>query len=153
MMTAVRPALLLAILVLGLSRLAADAPDADDGRLLQFIVGGIRSGLDRSPDNYFAALVEVSGETTCLDRESRPVCFHEATVIELYARRGNAVAKGRRVRLLGDGSVGSRALFFAVPAVPDLDVFGGTFTGAKADDAEKDRFVEALRAVGLRSDG
>jgi hypothetical protein len=146
-----RLALLSPLLVLGVV-VAVSGPGSDDGKLLQFTVDGIRSGLEQSPDNYFAAMVEVAGDKQCVDLETQEVCFHDVTVIKVYAQRGNALAKGQRVKMLGEGSAGSRALFFAIPAVPDLAVYGGTFATAKVDATEEGRFLEALRAVGLQQD-
>lgn len=151
-----RLAVLSSLLILGGIVVALSGPGADDGKLLQFTVDGIRSGLEQSPNNYFAAMVEVAGGKQCVDLESQEVCFHEVTVIKVYAQRGNALAKGQRVKMLSEGSAegsaGGRALFFAIPAVPDLAVYGGTFATAKVDATEEGQFLEALRAMGLRQD-
>ena len=129
-----------------------DKPASEEERLLGFAVGGIESGLERSPDDYVAALLETVGPKQCTSHNDEEICFHEAKVVELYATKGNDIRKGITVRMLGSGSIGSRTLFFAVPAEPQLTIYGGTYGSAKAGEEEKVLFLKALRTAGLRQD-
>ena len=126
-----------------------DKPASEEERLFGYAVGGIESGLERSPDDYVAALLETVGPKQCTSHNDEEICFHEVKVVELYAARGNGVRQGDVIQLLGEGRKGSRSLFFLVPTVSELNLYGGTYGSARTDPEDITRFLEALRSVDL----
>ena len=139
--------MILSILSIG----AGNSASEDESRFWQ-MTGGIKAGLDRSPDDYIAALVETAGPTQCIQRGAEELCFHDARVIELYANNGNEVCKGSLIHLLGEGISGGRSLFVVVPVDPELKIYGGTYGNAKPGKQDEAQFRDALRELGLGKD-
>ena len=140
------------ILILGIVSIGAGDSAGQDETPFRQMIGGIKTGLDRSSNDYIAALFETAGATQCIQRGAEELCFHDARVIELYASSGNKVRKGSLIRLLGAGIEGGHSLFFVVPVDTELKVYGGTYGKAKPGEQEKVQFRDALRELGLGKD-
>ena len=95
-----------------------------------FESGGIRSGLERSPGDYVAAVIELRGTITCDEAKTGRLCWSYAFVIDEIASRPASksprivikIAAGRKT---GE-QVAGRAIAFLVPRA-GTDVYSGTF--------------------------
>jgi hypothetical protein len=121
-------------------------------RMMTFTTKGIEGGLERSSDDYIAVMVESTGDNECVEIGTDEVCFYVAKIIELYAGKGNQLRVGDTVRFLGSAQKNSRGLFFAIPAVQEPKIYGGSFASAKVGEEERTMFLEALHILGLRPD-
>lgn len=135
---------LLAVLGLSALTLAPSVFKTDEEQQRHFVSGGVQAGLARSPDRYVAALFETVGTPPCVDLRGKEVCFLEKRIVEPYAAKGIDAKEGDAVRMLGRGTLGGRTLFFAIPAVPELDVFGGTHGSGLVEPEDRQRFRDAV---------
>ena len=122
---------------------------ADNYLTPEFVLGGIESGVERSPYDYIAALVEVTGPPQCEEIRGEEVCHQENVIIKLFAANGNRLSLGDSFRVLGEGRVGSRYILFAVPSDPGLGIYGATFSSRLAGEAEQRNFADAIRRAGI----
>ncbi len=142
----------MAIVAMSIVSISAGDVASEVERRFQLTIGGIKAGLDRSPNDYIAALVETAGPTQCIDRGAEEICFHEARIIELFANHGNEVREGSLIQLLGEGILGARSLFFVVPVDTDVNIYGGTYGQAKPKKRDEAQFRDALSELGLGKD-
>ena len=139
-------------LVLGgcLTLFFAASPRASDEPLKPgFALGGIQSGLNRSPDVYVAALLEVVGAPQCSDPTISSTCVADTRLVDVFASRGGEFKSGGLVAFSGAGPVGSRYLAFLVPIDGRAAVYGATFLSVQTSDDERKTFVADLRKAGL----
>lgn len=131
---------------------AASSITIAEDRMLTLTTKGIKAGLERSANDYIAVLIESTGDNQCIEIGSEEVCFYVATIMELYAGKGNHLRVGDTVRFLGSAQKTNRGLYFAIPAVPEPIIYGGSYASAKVGAEDKAMFLEALHKLGLRPD-
>ena len=142
-----RYAIVLMLFLLAVVCVFAGASDDDDVPP-EFVLNGIKGGIERSPDHYVAALVRVDGPATCDNMALEGACEQPNKILTLFAAKGADVLEGDIIRMLGQTSIGSRYLVFAVPVKGAVGVYGGAFMSGRTDEATQRIFVEALAKAG-----
>ncbi len=132
---------------------AASSITIAEDRMLTLTTKGIKAGLERSANDYIAVLIESTGDNQCIEISSEEVCFYVATIMELYAGKGNHLRVGDTVRFLGSAQKTNRGLYFAqYRPLPEPIIYGGSYASAKVGAEDKAMFLEALHKLGLRPD-
>ena len=117
----------------------------------EFFLGGIKSGLERSPDQYVAALIEVVTPPDCDDPSLERTWKLLITIIKLFAVKGSEVREGDSIQSFGNGAVGSRYLAFVVPIDVGTVVYSGTLMSGRTDESTQRKFADAIRKSGLEA--
>jgi len=92
-------------------------------------LSGIRSGLERSPDDYVAGVIRVYGESQCQEHNGKRLCWVSAAVIDEIASRPADRSPRRTIKFMSGDEPGKQAtgklIVFAVP-IGDTDIYAGT---------------------------
>jgi hypothetical protein len=90
---------------------------------------GIRSGLERSPDDYLAGVIRFYGESQCQEHQGSRLCWASAVVIDEIASRPADRSPRRTIKFAFGDEPGKQAtgklIVFAVP-IGDTDIYAGT---------------------------
>ena len=110
-----------------------------------FELFGIRSGLEQSPTDFVAGVIEFRGEVRCEERSKRQLCWVPALVIDEIASRPASRSPRGVIRMLSGSTPGTRVtgrtIVFAVPYVSN--VYKGTHNSVYGPNRHK-RFRELI---------
>jgi hypothetical protein len=91
-------------------------------------LSGIRSGLERSPDDYVAGVIRFYGESQCQEHKGNRLCWVSAVVIDEIASRPTGRSPRRTIKFASAREPGrqatGKAIVFAVP-IENTDIYSG----------------------------
>ena len=128
--------------------LAAPAWEDEFDFSAEMIKRSIADAVERSPDDYVAALIEVVGFPQCAEHGEGD-CWQRVRIVRLFASKKDGRRWNHDFDRYGQGSIGTRSIIFAIPMEPDPTVYGCTLGIAVTTQKVQNKFAQVVHSLGL----